>query len=141
MDIRGSLRRNRQQAEEKGRHRDVASLAGQEIHNLEFGARVGGHHAFVPASAAPASHAAEGRWSIQMVFQGANRVDEIALVRPVLDGEKIDVTATDGMDVPKPFPNQRVQLDREGKTLGAYYDFSQSGSAKNENEDSDNSQE
>jgi hypothetical protein len=124
MDIRGSLRRNRQQAEEKGMHRDVASLAGQEIHNLEFGARVGGHPAFRSASAPPPSHEAGARWSIQMIFQQAKRVDEVGgPIIATIDRDKIDPTATDGMDVPSPHPKTKVTRDLEGKTVVPYWGY------------------
>jgi hypothetical protein len=122
-EIKGMLKRVAAKAEEAGSPTGVAAIAGQQIRSMEFGARLGGHRNFLPASTVPqASDKAVVK--IEMIFPNAGIREEIALsVRPIIDGEKTDPAAADAMDLPQPHPNRRIKPDE--KPASTYWNFDQ----------------
>jgi hypothetical protein len=118
--IEDRLERMNARAEEAGSPTGVAALAGQQIRSLEFGAKLAGNPNFRPPSALPQA-SDKATVSIEIVFASAPK-ETIALTgRPVIDGDKIDPTAIDDENLPKPHPNQKIRPDE--KLAGSYWDF------------------
>jgi hypothetical protein len=44
-----------------------------------------------------------------MIFPNSGEREEIALKGRVVDGDLVDPTAVDDVDLPKPHPNQKIQ--------------------------------
>jgi hypothetical protein len=121
--IDARLERMSARAEEAGSPTGVAALAGQQLRGLEFDAKLGGHHGFVPQAALPQASERIVH-SINYIFQGAGKTESFGITdRPLIDGDKVDPTATDGMDVPSPHPKTKVTRDPEGKTVVPYWGY------------------
>jgi hypothetical protein len=104
--IERRLDRMNAKAEEAGSATGVAALSTSSLRALEFGAKLGGHPSFRPASAAP--QAGEGGlYKIEIVFSGAGKTESIGLVRPVIDGDKFDVPPAEA-ELPKHSTAQKL---------------------------------
>jgi hypothetical protein len=122
-EARGRLKRMGARAEEIGSLNGTAAIVAQQRALMEFGARYVGHPNFRPPSALPQA-SDKATVSIEILFTNAGKREEIALAgRPIIDGEKTDPAATNGMDLPQPHPNRRIKPDE--RPASAYWNFDQ----------------
>jgi hypothetical protein len=109
-----------ERAAEAGSVVALSSLASQRIRVIEVRSKLAMLGGYKPVSAIPQTDDNGPKWSIQIVFPGAGRREEIALVGKTIDGDLND-PPPDEKDVPKPHPNQKIKPDE--KLAGNYWDF------------------
>jgi hypothetical protein len=100
----------------------ISSLAGARIRVIEVRSKLGMLGGYKPPSAILPVGDNGPKWSIQMVFSGANKTETMTFAdRPVLDGDLVDPAGAE--NAPPPPPKQKLQRDREGKSLGQHWSF------------------
>jgi hypothetical protein len=134
VEVEGWVKSGVAHAMKTGALNALAPLAGTQLRAVEVGSKLAGTGGYRPPSVLPQG-VEKATVSIEMIFQGAGKTESINLAgRPVIDGDKIDPSATDGVDLPSPHPNQQLQRDEEGKTAGAYWSFDKLLDAPSDNE-------
>jgi hypothetical protein len=133
-NIEQRLERMASSAERSGAAASVAQLSSQQLRGVEVGARLGSVGGYKPVAAMPQS-AERNIVAIEMVFPNSGRREEIALKGTVVNGDLIDPTG--GENAPSPHPNTKIAHDRDGKTLGNYWNYTKLPPSENEDEGGD----